>query len=244
MRVVEDISYGPLDAQMLDLFLPEKTPCDLVVWFHGGGMDHGSHKEHPFMEQLVEKGVAVASVCYRMYPDVEFPAFIEDAALSVAYMQKVRAEYGASGRLFVSGASAGAYLTVMLCLCPEYLKKVGVDPMSIDGFISESSQMTTHFRVLQQRGLDKRLERIDEAAPLFYISADTRFTRLLLIAYEDDMKCRLEQNLLAYQSILRFNPETDVQFVRLPGKHVHGSKHPNEDGSFDFVRVLCEFISL
>ena len=46
---------------------------------------------------------------------------------------------------------------------------MGVDTDFISGYISDSAQMTTHFNVLRERGLDTRLERIDEAAPLFYL---------------------------------------------------------------------------
>lgn len=50
---------------------------------------------------------------------------------------------------------------------PEWLEKAGADRAAVTGFVSDSAQVTTHFNILQERRQDTRLERIDEAEPLF-----------------------------------------------------------------------------
>jgi len=87
-----------------------------------------------------------------------------------------------------------------------------------------------HFNVLRERGMDTRLERIDEAAPLYYLSASIPLPRLLLICYEDDLPCRVTQNRLMLESILHFQPDAPVGICVLPGGHVAGSTKVDENG--------------
>ena len=61
-------------------------------------------------------------------------------------------EYAETKRIFVAGQSAGAWLTLMLAFDTHYLRDAGVDLNRIAGFVSDSSQITTHFSVLRERG--------------------------------------------------------------------------------------------
>jgi acetyl esterase/lipase len=75
MRVFEDLRYGPHPEQKLDIYLPEGQCNVFMVWFHGGSLKFGSRKDIRFHEDLMEHGIGVASVEYRMYPNVNFPVF-------------------------------------------------------------------------------------------------------------------------------------------------------------------------
>jgi acetyl esterase/lipase len=73
---------------------------------------------------------------YRLYPEVRFPAFLEDSAKSVAWTQTHLAEIGGDpSRVFVMGHSAGAYNAVMLGLDASFLKQAGSSRDSIAGII-------------------------------------------------------------------------------------------------------------
>lgn len=242
MKSFENIKYGPLEPQHLNIYLPDNDPCDLVIWFHGGGLESGDSYKQDFMTELNEHGIGVVSAEYRMYPSAHFPEYVFDAALAVKYVLDHIKEYTGVKRTYISGQSAGAYITSLLCVNPAYLRNVKVDPMTIDGFISDSSQMTVHYNVLRERGFDSRIERIDEAAPLYFIDQDLKFTRLLLISYEQDIPCRPEQNLLMYTAIKRLMPDADVEYVTLPGGHCHGSSERNEKGTFDYVDQVVRFL--
>lgn len=243
MRAFRDIAYGPCDMQKLNIYLPENDTFDVIVWCHGGGLEFDSRLgAERFVHAMTEKGIALVSVEYRMYPTARFPEFILDAANAAAWVQKHIGEYGTMKRFYLSGQSAGAYITMMLCMNPDYLRNAGVDRNTIDGFIIDSAQQTTHFNVLRERGLDKRLERIDEASPIYHITPETTFSRLLLLYYTNDMPGRIEQNNLLYFTLKRLVPNADVQMVLLEGEHCQGSTKANPDGTFDYVEQVVKFL--
>ena len=55
--------------QLLDMYLPDQAGFETIVWFHGGGLEHGSRKSNVYAQPFVEKGYGFVSVEYRMYPD-------------------------------------------------------------------------------------------------------------------------------------------------------------------------------
>lgn len=242
MRIKEDVRYGGLENDFLDIYYPECDEYDVLIWFHGGGLESGTRKSWKFVEDLVKQGMAVVSVEYRLYPEAVFPDFITDCARAVKYVFEYVATESGVKRVFVSGESAGAYITMMLAMDKSYLENVGVDQNKISGFISDSAQMTVHYNVLRERGLDTRLERIDEAAPLYHVSAHSFTGKLFLIYYTNDILCRPEQNRLFYQCVKRLCPGADVRIKELPGGHCNGGINRNERGTFDYIDVLLEFI--
>ena len=138
--------------------------------------------------------------------------------------------------------SAGAYLTMMLCMNPAYLRNFGVDMDGILAFVSDSAQQTVHYNVLRERGMDTRLERLDDTAPLYYAGVNTLTKPLLIIYYENDMPCRPEQNILTYKSLLRFQPDARIGLVMLSGGHCAGSSRVDETGEFPYMRELLTFV--
>jgi len=242
MREILDVFYGSKPVQLLDWYLPDEEDFDLIVWFHGGGMEKGSRKGgRDLAQSAVNHGLGFVSVEYSMYPQARFPEFICDAAEAVAFVLKEMDQYGAK-RIIISGQSAGAYLTMMLCLNPAYLTNAGADSDRVIAFVSDSAQQTVHYHVLRERGIDKRAERIDEAAPLYYSGSHKLEKPLLLISYTRDMECRLEQNQLMLQSLRRFNREAVLELVVLPGGHCAGSVKKNENGEFPYFLELLKFI--
>ena len=244
MKRIPDIKYNELENSYLDLYLPDGECTDLLIWFHGGGLVNLDRTKISFAEDLTRKGVGVASVEYRMYTHgAKFPDFFTYCAHAVKFLQDNIKTYADPQRIFISGQSAGAYITLMLAFDQTYLKNAGVDPDTIAGFISDSAQTTTHFAVLRERGINGRLERIDDAAPLYHISPETKLNSLLLIYYTNDVVCRPEQNKLLYASLRKLCPHLKVQIKELPGKHTNGSEHRNERGTFDFNDTVLEFLS-
>lgn len=127
--VRKDLAYGELPRQKLDLYLPAGANYDtpLVVFFYGGAWQHGSKDDYLFVaESLTSMGYAVAVPDYRLYPEARFPAFVEDAALAVAWARTHAAQYKLNpDNLYLMGHSAGAYNAVMLALDERYLRAVG-----------------------------------------------------------------------------------------------------------------------
>lgn len=229
--------------RMLDIYLPEKDNFTTVLWFHGGGIVNGSRRGGDRPMGLIKEGIAVVSADYRMYPDAKFPDFIVDAANAVAFTVKKMKELGGNGKLFIGGSSAGAYLTMMLCMNKEFLKNAGVnEETDITGFISDSSQMFTHFNVLKEMGKNPNIEYIDEKAPIYYVNDTLTLRPLLLIYYEKDMICRPEENRLFFTSVKRFLPKNDIKLIALEGGHCSAIM-PNENGERRIEPHILEFIN-
>ena len=91
-------------------YLTDKKDFPVIVWFHGGGLEGG---EKDISNELKEKGVGVVVVNYRLSPKAGNPAYIKDAAESVAWIFRNIATYGGSVKdIYVSGHSAGCYLVL------------------------------------------------------------------------------------------------------------------------------------
>ena len=228
----------------MDLFLPEQDEFFAIVYFHGGGLVEGDKGDnHDFVRHLTKLGFAVGTANYSLLTEKKFPECVKDAAMAVRYVRDNISRYGRCKGILISGQSAGAYLTLMLCLNKEYLKEVGIDNKEIVGWISDAGQPTTHFNILKyERGLDPLLQRVDEAAPLYYVNEDTDFSHLLLMTYECDLPNRLEQNKLLMSSIKTFNKDLDVELKILKGEHCHGSGQLDEDGEYEVVKVIKEWM--
>ena len=81
--------------------------------------------------------------------------YIEDAAAAVAWTFKNIETYGGSPRrIYVSGHSAGGYLTSMVGLDKRWLAAHKVDADALAGLIPYSGHTITHFTVRAERGID------------------------------------------------------------------------------------------
>ncbi len=178
---------------VLDIYYPVKTKSfATIIWFHGGGLTEGN-KEIP--EDLKNKGFCIIAVNYRLYPNVKAPKYIEDAAAAVAWSFKHISKYGGDTTLiFVSGVSAGGYLTCMIGLDKKWLAYNGIDANRIAGLIPLSGQTITHFTVRKERGISELQPIIDDLAPLYYVRADA--PPLLLITGDRELELfgRYEEN--------------------------------------------------
>ena len=243
MVVQTDISYAAGAACRADLYQPAGKDFPLVVYFHGGGMEGGDKAEEnirAIARCAAERGVGFLSVNYTLYPHTKFPQCLREGAKAVAFAFKNLAAWGASS-VYVSGQSAGAYIAMMLCFDARYLQSEGVDPLSVRGWLIESAQQTAHFNVLRECGKDPRLQRIDETAPLYFVSEELRFTRLRLLCYDEDLACRRRQNELLYEAVLQFQPAAELSLEVLHGGHCRASTEA-EGGVYPFAEMLCSFV--
>ena len=224
----------------MDSFFPDKEEFYTIIHFHGGGLVEGDKGDtHDLCEHLVKAGFAVFTANYGLLPNHRFPEFLKDAAQAVKYVIDYSEKHCKSKGFLISGQSAGAWITLMLCLNKEYLKTAGVDTSKIVGWISDSAQTTSHFHILEiEKGLDPWLQRIDECAPLFYVDKNTSFSHLFLTAYENDMPNRVEQNKLLVSTIKNYNQEADIELHILKGEHCHGSCRLDEDNEYELVKLI------
>jgi acetyl esterase/lipase len=190
-RTVENLPYRSTDEPyarercVLDVYYPENgTDCPSVVWFHGGGLT-GGNKSIP--DRLKNSGLVVIAVNYRLFPKAALSECIDDAAAAVAWAFREVEKYGGDrSKIFVSGHSAGGYLTSMIGLDKKWLEAYGVDADSIAGLIPFSGQAITHFAYRESKGMKPTQPTIDEFAPLFHVRPDA--PPLIIISGDREME--------------------------------------------------------
>ena len=202
-KSLKDIAYYPESEIQKDAYIRERCVLDLyypadkegfptVVWFHGGGLSGG---EKFIPEELKEQGMAVVAVNYRLYPRIKAPVYIEDAAAAVAWVFRHIEDYAGDPELiFISGHSAGGYLTSMVGLDPGWLQKHAIDANRIAGLIPFSGHTITHFTVRKERGIEGTQPVVDELAPLYHVRKDAPPLLLITGDRELEMMGRYEEN--------------------------------------------------
>lgn len=129
-RVASDIAYGREARQRLDVYVPPSggRGAPVLMFIYGGSWSDGSKSLYPFVAgPLAEAGFVTIVPDYRLYPDVRYPAFLEDCAAALAWTRANAARFGGDPeRLFLLGHSAGAYNAMMLCVDPQWLAPHGL----------------------------------------------------------------------------------------------------------------------
>lgn len=136
-----DISYGPDPRQRLDVIAPrngENLP--VVIFWYGGSWTAGSKSEYRFVgDALARQGIVTVLADYRLYPQVTFPAFEQDGANAVAWVERHIQDYrGDPAHIILMGHSAGGHTAAYLAFNHEFLRKYGADPQDIVGLIGLS----------------------------------------------------------------------------------------------------------
>jgi acetyl esterase/lipase len=137
-QVSSDISYGPGERRKLDIYAPlGARSAPVMVFFYGGSWNSGTRTDYAFVGQaLASRGMVAVLADYRLYPQVRYPAFLQDAAQAVAWTARQIASYGGDPkRLFVMGHSAGAYNAAMIALDDRWLAAHGLTPAMLRGWI-------------------------------------------------------------------------------------------------------------
>ena len=232
-EVKKDIPYYPAATYSNDFIntyckLHLRVPTDMtnfatVVWFHGGGLIHGSRGS---FYRTPEDDVASVSAGYRLLIDGKATPTdcVSDAAAVVAWTLKHIAEYGGDPKkVFVSGSSGGGYLTFMVGMDPKWLKPYGFSPLDLAGLFPQTGQASTHFTIRAVNG-DKTstyITKVDEWAPLAYAACDLPPMLIQTGENEIDIPCRAEENRLLYASLLALG-HRDVQHCAYAGRR-HGT---------------------
>ena len=203
----------------LDVYYPtDLQDCPVVVWFHGGGLT-GGNKFIP--EELKNSGLVVVAVNYRLMPRASIEQCIDDAAAAVAWTFSNIGRYnGSTQKIFVSGHSAGGYLTDMIGLDKHWLAKYDVDADRIAGLVPYSGQVITHFALRERRGMQPTQPLIDEFAPLYHIRPDAPPIVIISADREQELYGRYEETAYFWR-MLKLVGHPDVTIYELDGYN-HG----------------------
>ncbi len=129
-------SYGLHPRQVLDIYTPNQassTTRGAIIFGYGGGYKDGNRDEYRFIgETFSSLGFVTIIYDYRLYPEVQFPTYLEDAASVMRWVFDHAAEYRLNlERLILAGHSAGAHIAAMLATNPTYLERVNLKPRAI-----------------------------------------------------------------------------------------------------------------
>ena len=127
IRFLKDLEYGADDPgmQRLDAYLIQRDePGPAVIEFHGGGWRRGVksvlHQYGGFPRMLIEKGISLISVDYRLTPKDTWPAQGEDALGAIRYVLDRANEWNIDPtRIALLGGSAGAHLALWAGFQPD-----------------------------------------------------------------------------------------------------------------------------
>jgi len=139
VRVAEGERYGDGPRRTLDVYAlaqrPERAP--VIVFLYGGGWSSGAKADYSFVgDAFAAQGFVTVVPDYRVYPEVRFPGFVEDAASALRWVQENAARFGGDpDRIVLVGHSAGAHIAMLAALDPRYAEAAGFDRRAIRGVV-------------------------------------------------------------------------------------------------------------
>ncbi len=142
--VTEGIAYGPNPRQQLDVYRPvgKAEHRAIAIFYYGGAWTAGDRATYRFVgAALATRGITTVVADYRLFPEVSFPTFVEDAARAYAWVANNVASNPSGGKgrdqrpIFVIGHSAGAHIAALLALDRSYLASISPTPPPPAGFV-------------------------------------------------------------------------------------------------------------
>lgn len=136
--IPESVSFGNSKDQYFLYYEPDNIQSNkIIIWIHGGGWNAGTPKYFDFVGQCVANaGYRFISIGYRLSPRNKYPCQIEDVCAgynsSIQYLTEKNID---PSRIIVSGPSAGAHLSSILCYSKSVQESYNVDVSNIIGFI-------------------------------------------------------------------------------------------------------------
>ncbi len=184
--VVSDERYGKEQRQRLDIYVPEKIVAGspVVVFFYGGSWKRGEKGNYAFVgNSISSKGFITVIPDYRLYPEVTFPAFVEDGAKALAWVRE-NLEQTRNG-IVVMGHSAGAHIAALLALDKSYLEGTEQPLSIVSGMIGLAGPYGFNpMRYRSTKPIFAEVESIEKTMPITFACSEK--PPLLLIHGLDD----------------------------------------------------------
>ncbi|HTK38100.1 MAG TPA: alpha/beta hydrolase [Pyrinomonadaceae bacterium] len=132
--------YGTYDANTFDLWKPKSNkPTPLVVYIHGGGLIRGdkSMLSAKQLEQMLDAGLAVMAINYRLTGEAVFPQHYMDCARAIQYARYHAKDFNIDPkRVAATGSSAGGMTSLWIGFHDDL-----ADPKNADPVLRESTRL-------------------------------------------------------------------------------------------------------
>jgi acetyl esterase/lipase len=207
--------------QNMDVYFPDAGgPWPVLVYVHGGAWMHGDKSEAGMFARLMTaQGYLVVSVNYRLYPEAQFPAMIQDVKCAIRSLRANAAQYNLDpNRIGAVGVSAGGHLVSLLGTTDA---SAGWD---VGEYLDQSSHVQAVIAMAGVMDLSRNFPNADieamkrvgfgeynvaEASPVTHVTSTT--PPFLLIHGDRDELVPVEQSQLMYDRLIQEN--VPAQFV-------------------------------
>ena len=191
------------NKDFLDIYMPEgKKNVPVIVYFHGGALLIGDKSlGKDIGHKVAESGIGLVSANYRLSPDFQHPAHLNDVAAATAWViNNIEAYGGNPQKVYVAGHSAGAYLAVLLAIDFSVLQAQHIEKSKIRGailispflFVEETAKVRIERDSIYKTIWGNELQSWVRASVTPHILPDR--DNILLIYADGDDDWRKEQN--------------------------------------------------
>lgn len=232
------IAYGAHPLQEIDFYAPQtaEAPAPLIVFVHGGawaGGDKADSTGSAKIRHYTEAGYALASINYRLLPEVDIEDQAADVAAAIAALRDNAAALNVDpARIVVMGHSAGAHLAALVATDPHWLERQDMRPSDLAGAVlldGAAYDVPTQIRdagpllgIAYQLAFGSRAARQDGLSPRHH--ADGANARRFLLLHVERADARRQAEALA--DALADNG-TEAQVLGFPGKGMEGHNRLN-----------------
>lgn len=254
--VERDIAYctqGGEDLRM-DLYRPEEPNGAAVMFIHGGGWTSGSKNGGSGSEmwpELLGRGYLVAAIDYRLAPEHQFPAQMEDVTCAVLYLKRNAAELGIDPeRIGAYGGSAGGHLASLLGTTGGHGYEGAIT--SLDAEVAAvvdlfgPTDLTVEFDGASERiittvfgatGRDSKV--LAQASPVHNVTADD--PPFLIIQGELDELVPIEQGEALYEALGAAGVEVEFVAVKNANHGFAPTGGPISPTRTEITRMVADF---
>ncbi len=180
-----------------------------------------------FLDALASAGYAVASVNYRLAPQVKFPAQIEDVKCAIRYLRAKAPRYGLNGsEIFAFGTSVGGELVALAALTGQHsafdVGPYATEPSNLIAVadIFGPANLTERASGFSPSGIQQVFGNNDHrglvlASPTHFVAPNS--PPILLVQGVDDTKVLKSQSIELYRDLKAAGDQTQLILVQNMG---------------------------
>jgi acetyl esterase/lipase len=245
-QLSSEISYGLKKRQKLDIYKPMGRAIKeaIVIFIYGGGWRSGSRSDYRFIAQpFASKGYITIIPDYQLYPEVQFPVFVQDIAKAILWVHQEYKKENKEPKIILVGHSAGAHIAALLALDERYFKEEAAPEKVLHGWVALAGPHA--FNPLGTKRTKPIFEtfknKIEQVKPVTFARADAP-PGLLIHGGKDTTV--YEKNSVLLKNAIK-NKQGQITFRSLPGVgHIGILLSLAEDRLFtsDTKREIFKFI--